>query len=196
MKKPTLALSLIAAFFCVSLCASPDALAQPKRQAQTPAEQRALLGKDVLDTIARYRKADPDLERFFKDSLGYVVFPRIGKVGFIIGGGHGIGEVHEKGNLIGTAGITLATVGLQVGAQEFSEIIFFRDAAALDRFKQNKFEFTVNVSAVIVKAGASAGANYRDGIAVFTQPTGGAMVEAALGTQKFSFSAETADAKK
>ena len=68
---------------------------------------------------------------------------------------------------------------LEVGAQEFSEIIFFHDLPALGRFKQNKFEFTANVSAVIIKAGASKGGNYRDGIAVLTQPRGGAMVELA-----------------
>lgn len=194
MKKPYLVLPLAAAFFCALLPAAPDALAQSKKQ--TPAELRAQLSKDVPDTIAGYRKTDPDMERFFKESAGYVVFPRIGKVGFIIAGGHGTGEVYGEGKLLGTATITIATVGLQAGAQEFSEIIFFHDRAALDRFKQNKFEFTANVSAVIVKAGASKGANYRDGTAVFTQPRGGAMVEIALGTQKFSFNAETAAAKK
>jgi lipid-binding SYLF domain-containing protein len=98
--------------------------------------------------------------------------------------------------VIGTASITLATVGLQAGAQEFSQVVFFENQAAIDRFKQNKFEFTANVSAVIVTAGASKGANYRDGAVVFTQSTGGAMAEAALGTQKFSFKAEGGPAKK
>ena len=193
MKKPYLVLPLAAAFFCALLPATPDALAQPKDQ--TPAEQRAQLGKDVPETIASYKKADPGLDRFFRDSAGYVVFARIGKAGFIIGGGHGTGEVFEKGRLIGTASLTLATVGLQAGAQEFSEIIFFENQAALDRFKQNKFEFTAGVSAVIVNAGASKGANYRDGVAVFTQPRGGVMAEVALGAQKFSFKPEGA-AKK
>lgn len=162
----------------------------------TPEEQRAQLRKDTPVTIASYRKADPGIARFFKNSAGYVVFPRVGKVGFIFGGGHGAGEVYEKGKLIGTATITLATVGLQIGAQEFSQIIFFENAAALGRFKQNKFEFTANVSAVIITAGASDAANYRDGVVVFTQPRGGAMAEAALGTQKFSFTPEGRAGKK
>ncbi|MBC7803938.1 MAG: lipid-binding SYLF domain-containing protein [Candidatus Parcubacteria bacterium] len=186
MKKPQLVLAIAAAIF---LALSPVAHSQEKKK-QTPEEMRAQLAKDVPNTIANYRKTDPGLERFFKESAGYAVFPRIGKGGFIIAGGHGAGEVFEKGQMVGTASITLASIGLQAGAQEFSEIIFFSDAAALDRFKQNKFEFTANVSAVVIKAGASKGANYRDGVAVFTQPTGGAMVEAALGTQKFSFKPE------
>jgi lipid-binding SYLF domain-containing protein len=190
MKKTYLVLPLAAVFCFAQLTASPEALAQSKNR--TPVDQRALLSKDVPVTIATYRKTDPDIERFFKESVGYVVFPRIGKVGFIVAGGHGTGEVDEGGKLLGTATITIATVGLQAGGQEFSEIIFFRDRAALDRFKRNKFEFTANVSAVIVTTGAAKGANYRDGIAVFTQPRGGAMVEVALGAQKFSFQAESA----
>jgi lipid-binding SYLF domain-containing protein len=186
MKRPYLVLPLAAALFCALL---PAAQSAEKKQAN-PAEVRAQLRKDVPNMIANYKKADPGIERFFKQSEAYVVFPRIGKVGLILGGGDGAGEVYEKGKLIGTATITFATVGLQAGAQEFSQIIFFQNAAALNRFKQNKFEFTANVSAVIIKAGASGGADYRDGVVVFTQPTSGAMLEAALGTQKFKFTAE------
>ena len=195
MKMTDLTLPLAAALLCAMLAASPAALAQARKAKPTPEEVRAQLGKDVSDTIAAYRKADPGIERFLKESAGYAVFPRIGKAGFIFGGGHGAGEVFQGGKPIGTVSITLATVGIQVGVQEFSEIIFFRDGAALDRFKQNKFELTANISAVIVKSGASDGANYRDGVVVFTQPRGGAMVEAALGTQKFKFSPESAATK-
>src|SRR5512135_172424 len=185
MKKPYLVPLLAAAFCCTLLPASPAQSADKPQP--TPAEVRAQLGKDVPQTIAAYKKADAGLDRFFKESAGYVVFPKIGKVGFIIGGGDGVGELLEKGKVVGTATITFGSVGLQAGAQEFSQIVFFKDAAALARFKENKFEFTANASAVIVKAGASAAADYRDGVAVFTHSSGGAMFEAALGTQKFKF---------
>ena len=193
MKKPSLVLPFAAAFF---LAALPASQVHAQKKQPTSEEVRIQLEKDVPETIASYKKTDPGMERFFKDSAGYVVFPRIGKGGFIFAGGHGTGGVYEKGQLIGAASITLASVGFQAGAQAFSEIIFFSDAAALDRFKQNKFEFNANVSAVIIKAGASKGANYRDGVAVFTQPLGGAMVEAALGAQKFSFRPDAVAAKK
>src|SRR5262245_43378731 len=95
-------------------------------------EYRAQLKKEVPETIADYKKTDPSIDRFFKESAGYAVFPRIGKAGFIVGGGHGGGEVHGKGNkVLGTATMTLVTVGLQAGAQEFSEILFFENQAAL-----------------------------------------------------------------
>lgn len=194
MKRPYLVPHLAAALFWILLPGSVFAQSEP--QAKSPEEIRAQLRKEVPDTIATFKKADPAIDKFFKDSAGYVVFPRIGKAGFILGGGHGIAEVFEKGKVIGTATMTLVTVGLQAGAQEFSEIIFFQNQAALDRFKGGKFEFAASASAVVLKAGVSKDANYRDGVAVFAHPRGGIMAEAALGTQKFSFKPEPAAAKK
>jgi lipid-binding SYLF domain-containing protein len=186
MKTQTFAFHCAFALACFLLPAVPHA----QQKEQTPAEFRAQLKKEAPETVAAFRKADPTIERFFKDSAGYAVFPRIGKAGFIIGGGHGAGEVYEKGKLIGTANTTLVTVGLQAGAQEFSEIIFFENQAAVDRFKQSNFEFAASASAVIITAGAAKSAKYTNGVAVFAHPRGGAMAEAALGTQKFTFKPE------
>lgn len=160
-------------------------LAQKKEK--DPAAQRAEVHADVMKMIERYKKTDPGIGRFFKNSAGYAVFARVGKAGFIVGGGAGDGELFEKGKVVGFVSVGFGTIGLQIGVQEFSEIIFFENRAALDRFKQNKFEFAGGVSLVIVKAGGADAANYRDGVVVFARPTGGAMAEAALGTQKFTY---------
>ena len=94
MKTRTLAFQFAFALACVLAPGLPFAQDQ---KSPTPAEQRAQLKKDVPDTIASFRKADPGIERFFKDSAGYAVFPRVGKAGFIFGGGHGAAEVYAKG---------------------------------------------------------------------------------------------------
>ena len=141
----------------------------------------------ALAAVERVKKVDPGTDKFFKESAGYVVFPTVSKVGFIVGGGHGEGELFEGGKATGTATLTLGNIGLQAGAQEYSEIIFFQDAAALARFKQNKFEFDASSSAVFAKAGVSKSMNYRNGVAVVIHSTGGAMAEAAVGGQKFKY---------
>jgi len=194
MKRHWIALQLAFAATCITLTGA--AFAQGEQKQLTAAEYRQEVAKNVQETIARFRKIDPGIERFFKDSTGYAVFPRVGKAGFIVAGGHGDGEVYEKNKLVGTASITLATIGLQAGIQDFSQIVFFENQATLDRFKQGKFEFAANVSAVILTAGASKGRNYSAGVAVFTHATAGAMAEAALGTQKFSYKPEAAAARK
>jgi hypothetical protein len=59
----------------------------------------------------------------------------------------------------------------------------------MDRFKENKLEFTGQVSAVAAKSGASLNAKYSDGVLVFTEERGGLMAEATVGGQKFNYSA-------
>jgi lipid-binding SYLF domain-containing protein len=83
--------------------------------------------------------------------------------------------------------MTQVTIGLQLGGQSYSEIIFFEKQSTFDSFKKGEFEFAAQVSAVALKAGASADASYKNGVAVFTEAKGGLMYEASVGGQKFSY---------
>ena len=129
------------------------------------------------------------MQSLFSDAYGYVIFPNIGKAGAGIGGAAGNGIVYEKGSTIGAAKMKQLSVGLQMGGQLYSEVIFFETKDALDKFKQGKFEFSGQASAVAVKAGASANVKYREGVMVFTRAKGGLMYEASLGGQKFNYDA-------
>jgi lipid-binding SYLF domain-containing protein len=137
--------------------------------------------------VARMTAADPGLRDVLDRAYGYVVFPKVGKGGLIVGGAYGRGVVYEQGRMIGYADLTQASVGAQIGGQTYSELIVFENKAALDRFRNNQLEFAANVSAVIVKSGAAKSAKFTDGVAVFIMPTAGAMVEASVGGQKFTF---------
>ena len=141
----------------------------------------------VEETITKFKGADPSMKVFFEKAYGYVVFPGVGKGGFIIGGGHGDGWVYEKEIHIGRASLTQLTVGAQIGGQSFSEIIFFQDKKTLDDFKKGNWELSAQASAIMVKEGASKDASYDNGVAVFTMPKKGAMVEASVGGQKFKY---------
>jgi lipid-binding SYLF domain-containing protein len=141
----------------------------------------------VEETIAKFKQADSSMKVFFDKAHGYIVFPGIGKGGFIIGGGHGDGWVYEKGTLIGRATVTLLTVGAQIGGQSFSEIIFFEDKKTLGDFKKGNWELSAQASAIMVKEGASKDSSYDHGVAVFTMPKKGAMAEASVGGQKFKY---------
>ena len=132
-------------------------------------------------------KTDESMNNLFNKSYGYVIFPNIGKGAAVVGGAGGSGGVYEKGKRIGTAKMVQISAGAQIGAQAYREVIFFEDKAALDRFKENKVEFSGQVSAVAAKSGASANVKYREGVAVFTQELGGLMLEASLGGQKFTY---------
>lgn len=162
---------------------------------------------EYSEALAAFRKAEAS-GRFFKTAHGYALFPTIGKGGVGIGGAYGTGKVYEKGKFIGTASMSQLSIGFQLGAQGFSQIVFFQDAKALKAFTAGEFEFGAEASAVAITAGASAkagstgaaaGANvgdapaakvvgaYVNGMAVFTLVKGGLMYEAAISGQKFKF---------
>ena len=147
---------------------------------------------------------------YFPSAYGYALFPTIGKAGIGIGGAHGSGKVYKQGAPIGTSKMTQVTVGLQLGGQAYSQVIFFENESALNDFTSGNFEFSAQATAVAITAGASAEANtrggastgvsggknnastsslgYRKGMAIFTVAKGGLMYEAALGGQKYSYS--------
>ena len=176
-------------------CASSSAVAAEEKE------------KDYSSTIDKF-KSSAQVKPFFENAYGYAVFPLIGKGGLGVGGAYGQGQVYREGKVTGKTRLVKLSFGFQAGGQGFCEIIFFKDQRAYDEFTSGEFAFDATASAVAItagaqaqagstggSAGASAGpksgtqlaADYRKGMAVFTQAIGGLMYEAAIGGQKFSF---------
>lgn len=157
-------------------------------------------------TIDLFKQAGAS-SRLFDDCYGYAVFPTIGKGAIGVGGAHGKGRVYGQGKPVGTSKMTQVSVGLQLGGEAFSQIIFFQDQRAFTEFASGQFEFGAGVSAVVITAAASASAGttgssagasggkhdattaggYHKGMAVFTIVKGGAMYELSVSGQKFSY---------
>jgi lipid-binding SYLF domain-containing protein len=146
------------------------------------------------ETVAVFKSTDPGLEKYFKQAYGYAVFPTVGKGGFWFAGAFGRGLVFEQGAPVGRTTLKQVTFGLQIGGQSFSELIFFKDKAALERFKAGTSEFSAQASAVVAREGAAATTSYdAEGVAVFVHVKGGAMLEASVGGQKFDYVAGLGD---
>ena len=163
-------------------------LSMPSLKAQDE-EKIDKLQADAREARSQFVSTDNLMESLFNNSAGYVIFPNVGKGAIGVGGAAGNGIVFEKGNAIGSAKMKQVSVGFQFGGQVYREVIFFQDQAALNRFKQNKFEFSAQASAVAVTKGASTNVKYRNGVLVFTQEKGGLMYEASIGGQKFHYKA-------
>jgi len=138
---------------------------------------------DALKKIKKVKRLKP----YFKEAVGYALFPNVRKAGFGIGGARGDGEVFEDGKVIGSAKLTQLSLGIQLGAQAFSQIIFFQNKIDFQRFTDGNFEFGASASAALITEGANASADYSNGVAVMTFLKGGLMYEASIGGQKFSF---------
>ena len=188
------------AFLVFLLCALPFTSAWAEEDA---AEEE----QKVQETIDIFKGAGESGD-FFGHSYGFAVFPTIGKAGFIVGGSYGKGRVYEQGAYVGDASVGKGSIGFQLGAQAYSQIVFFQDKRAFDEFTSGNFEFGAEASAVAITAGASAGAStaggtsagasggkhdattkgsYHKGMAVFTVAKGGLMFEASIGGQKFGY---------
>ena len=153
--------------------------------ASTPSDDRMM--RESRAALERFVDRDPGLQDWIDHAHGYVVFPEIAKGGFWIGGGFGRGIVFEREQPIGRATTSQATIGPQIGAQSYSQVIFFRDDAALRVFQRGNFEFSAQATAVAATAGASATTSYERGVAVFNMTRGGLMAEASVGGQRFTF---------
>jgi lipid-binding SYLF domain-containing protein len=153
---------------------------------------KSATGRETLEAKAQTaiqtaRSTDPGLQKFFDTAAGYAVFPEVGKGAVGVGGAFGRGLLFENGQVIGYTSLTQASVGLALGGQEYTEIIFFETPQALERFKRGDFSLSAQASAVALRSGASAKAAYVDNIVVFTMGESGLMVEASVGGQKFNF---------
>lgn len=162
------------------------------------------------NTIETFKKSEAT-QPFFKSAYGFAIFPTVGKAGIGLGGAYGKGQVYREGKVTGETSLMKASIGLQLGGQAFSEIIFFEDERAYTDYTSGNFEFDASASAVAItagmqakvgtegtSAGASAGpatgtqakTSYRKGMAIFIHTKGGLMYEASIGGQKFSFKAK------
>ena len=159
---------------------------------------------NAIDTFKQAHQS----ARFFDDSYGYAVYPTVGKGGLGVGAAHGRGQVYQRGHLVGDSSLNQVSVGFQAGGQAYSEIVFFQDEDAFNRFTSGHLQLGADVGAVAITASAGASANtgtgatgsvsgtenhaaeagnYHHGLAVFTIAKGGAMYEAAVAGQKFSY---------
>ena len=145
--------------------------------------------EDVDSARAEFIRTDLLMKSLFDSAYGYVIFPNIGKGAIGVGGASGNGIVYEKGTMIGKASMKQVTIGFQFGGQAYREVIFFENKETLDRFREDKIEFSAEASAVAATVGASANVKYTNGVMIFTQLKGGLMYEASVGGQKFSYTA-------
>ncbi len=167
-----------------------------------------VLADEYSDTYNMFKET-PASRVFFSDCYGYAIFPTIGKGGFVVGAAHGDGRVYEQTVYVGDTVMNHLSIGLQLGGQAFSQIIFFEDKRAFAEYTTGEFEFSAQATAIAITAeahattstaGTSAGASsssdnasnagiYNNGMAIFTIAKGGLMYEASIGGQKFKYTA-------
>jgi lipid-binding SYLF domain-containing protein len=166
----------------------------------------ALWASSYTDAVNLFRNAGQS-GRFFDNCYGYAVFPTVGKAGLVVGGAHGHGRVYVHGAYVGDTTVNQLSAGFQAGGQAYSQIVFFEDRRVFESFTKGDYEFGADIDAVAITAaaGGSVGTTgvsgeasggmkdaltagrYYKGLAVFTIVKGGAMYQATVAGQKFSY---------
>lgn len=109
--------------------------------------------KQTLDTF--YQKV-PEAKDAVDKAAGVLVFPEVTKAGLIVGGQHGVGALMVDGKITGYYETSGASIGLQAGYEDHSEVYVFNDQQALDQFRK-KPEWQVGADAQVTVVDASAG---------------------------------------
>ena len=138
---PTVALLLIALAGCST--------------STTPAERSDIdaRAKVALDNLYQHTPAARSLA---DKSAGVLVFPDVTQAGLIVGGQYATGVMFKNGVAVGHYNLTGGSLGLQVGAQKFSEAYFFTTPEALSTFEKSKgFEVGAGLDVAVANVGTS-----------------------------------------
>jgi lipid-binding SYLF domain-containing protein len=91
-------------------------------------------------------------DAFLVKSKAFLVFPSVKEAGFLIGGKYSEGVLRVKRDTKGYYEMTAASMGLQMGAQEYAMIIAFTSEAALDKFLMDDDEWETDIDGKIAIA--------------------------------------------
>jgi lipid-binding SYLF domain-containing protein len=92
-------------------------------------------------------------------ALGVLYMPLVTEAGFGIGGGYGRGALRINNVTVDYYSATRATVGLQIGAQQYAHALFFMTEAALGDFRASDgWAIGADARYALPEQGASLGA--------------------------------------
>jgi len=143
--------------------------------------------------IARFKEKIPRSATYFENAYGFAILPAVTRAAIGFGGAYGKGLVIEGETLIGKTGFWQFTSGLQLGAKNFSMIVFFKDKDALEYFKTRQVQFAGQAGLDLATYGVAGTPAYNEGVAIITLTNLGLMGEFSYGGIKFTYQALSAE---
>jgi lipid-binding SYLF domain-containing protein len=98
--------------------------------------------------------SNPELKKLAAKAKGILIFPKITKAGFIVGGQGGDGALRKAGKTTGYYRSAAGSIGLQAGVQWYGYAMFFMDAESLQYLENSKgWEIGTGPSVAILDEG-------------------------------------------
>ena len=118
------------------------------------AESAEVIDAKINDAIATFKEEVRGANVFLDQAAGYLVFPRVLKIGLGIGAETGEGALRIGGRSVDYYRTSAGSFGLQVGAQAKSMVIAFMTLDALDKFRNSSgWKVGVDGSVAIIDMG-------------------------------------------
>jgi lipid-binding SYLF domain-containing protein len=119
------------------------------------AESAEVIDARVDTAIQAFKEEVNGADVFLSQSAGYLVFPRVIKVGLGFGAETGEGALRVRGRSVEYYRTTSGSFGLQLGAQAKSIVIAFMTLESLDKFRNSSgWKVGVDGSVAIIDLGA------------------------------------------
>jgi len=107
------------------------------------------LDRNAVKTLNQLYAKSPKAKDFGKTAKGILVFPRITKAGFLVGGAYGEGALRQGNKSTAYYVSTAASYGFQIGVQWFGYVLFLMNDKAL-RYLDNSDGWEIGVGPSIV----------------------------------------------
>ena len=112
------------------------------------------MDREAASALRRLTAGNPAARLLAGKALAVLGFPKIVKVGFLLGGAYGEGALRQDGRTIGYYNSSAGSYGLQAGAQWFGYALFFMNENALKYLDESQgWEIGVGPSVVVVDQG-------------------------------------------
>ena len=154
------------------------------------AASAAKIDKEVEKTLEVFSEEVNGADVFLKQAAGYLVFPKVYKVGIGVGAETGEGALRVGGASVDYYRTTSGSVGLQLGAQAKSIVIAFMTQEALTKFRNSSgWKVGVDGSVALIDLGVGKTidtANIKDPVVGFIFGSKGLMYNLTLEGSKIS----------
>jgi lipid-binding SYLF domain-containing protein len=148
------------------------------------------IDREANAALESFKEQVDGSEVFLTQAAGYLVFPRVIKVGIGVGAETGEGALRVGGETVDYYRTTSGSFGLQLGAQAKSIVIAFMTRESLDKFRNSEgWKVGVDGSVALIDIGAGKSVdtqNIKDPVVGFVFGAKGLMYNLTLEGTKFT----------
>lgn len=148
------------------------------------------INRESNKALQEFKEEIRGADVFLNQAAGYLVFPRVIKVGVGVGAETGEGVLRVGGSTVAYYRTTSGSIGFQLGAQAKSIVIAFMTRESLDKFRNSSgWKVGVDGSVALIDLGAGKTIdtdNVRDPVVGFIFGSKGLMYNLTLEGSKFT----------